>query len=376
MPRDKFTHSDCQKRVCFVCFLKKKTVKNITETTRGLIRKHLFQDKSLKLSEDSFSWLPCVICSTCLTYLHRLDKDPSASFQTVDYSSLTSPQIMRAERVTRTEGLETELSCSCSVCHVGHMDNSGKLYVKYKDKMTLGQEEGDRMVEENVTVVSRCEFCFCPVGKGKPHPCSSSSRRESLDELVKNSSDRTRGRVLSSQLKKLTDERNVPRGQETLLPTGGKPLPVTVGNPEHSQKPAPFFSSEKLLRLQTKLSCSDSKIKEIAKFARIECGKSTVVSNFGSVLKDRNHLFDEDFLGKRVNMLEYEKVDIEEEKENTKKRKRKIKAKEVMKEKPAVFAKDVEDLTAKIMLLRNMNPADTVIQIGIDDGQGLLKVGN
>jgi hypothetical protein len=158
MPRDKFTHSDCQKRVCFVCFLKKKTVKNITEITRGLIRKHLFQDKSLKLSENSFLWLPCVICSTCLTYLHRLDKDPSASFQTVDYSSLTSPQIMRAESVTRAEGLETELSCSCSVCHVGHMDNSGKLYVKYKDKMTLGQEEGDRMVEENVTVVSRCEF--------------------------------------------------------------------------------------------------------------------------------------------------------------------------------------------------------------------------
>ena len=136
-----------------------------------------------------------------LQYLHRLEKDPSVSFQTVDYSSLTSPQIMRAERVTRTEGLETELSCSCSVCHVGHMDNSGKLYVKYKDKMTLGQEEGDRMVEVNVTVVSRCEYCFCPVGKGKPHPCSSSSRRESLDELVKNSSDRTRGRVLSSQLK-------------------------------------------------------------------------------------------------------------------------------------------------------------------------------
>ena len=46
-------------------------------------------------------------------------------------------------------------------------------------------------------------------------------------------------------------------------------------------------------------------------------------------------------------MLEYEKVDIEEEKENTKKRKRKVKAKEVMKEKPAVFAKDVEDLTEK-----------------------------
>ena len=376
MPRDKFTHSDCQRRVCFVCFLKKKTIKNITDTTRELIRKHLFPDKSLQINEDSFAWLPCVICSTCLTYLHRLDKDPSASFQTVDYSSLTSPQIMRVERVTRSEGLETELSCSCSVCLVGHMDNSGKIYVKFKDIMTLEKDGGDdRVVEENAVAVTRCEYCFCPVGKGKPHPCSSRSRRESLDELVRNSSDRTRGRVLSTQLKSLTDERNVPRGQETFLPTGGKPLPVTVGNPGQSKKPAPFFSAQKLIRLQTKLSCSDSKIKEIAKFARIECGKSAVESNFGTFLQDRNHLFDDDFIGKKISMLEHEKVDTDEEKENSKKRKRKVKAQEVMKEKPAVFAKDVEDLTAKIMMFRNLNPVDTVVQIGIDDCQGLLKVG-
>ena len=46
-----------------------------------------------------------------------------------------------------------------------------------------------------------------------------------------------------------------------------------------------------------------------------------------------------------------------------------------MRDRPAVFAKDVEDLVAKIVLLRNLNPDDTEIQIGIDDGQGQLKVG-
>ena len=45
-----------------------------------------------------------------------------------------------------------------------------------------------------------------------------------------------------------------------------------------------------------------------------------------------------------------------------------------MKERPKVFAKNVEDLVAKIIVLRNLNPSETEVQIGIDDGQGQLKV--
>ena len=130
MPRDKFCHSDCQKKVCFICFLKKKTMKNISEATYGMIRRLIVPEISLGLKVEHFSWLPSVICSNCLTSIFRLNKDQSISFTSVDYSEITSPQEMRINRVTRAEGLETEENCSCSVCQVGHMSNIGHKYVK------------------------------------------------------------------------------------------------------------------------------------------------------------------------------------------------------------------------------------------------------
>ena len=67
-------------------------------------------------------------------------------------------------------------------------------------------------------------------------------------------------------------------------------------------------------------------------------------------------------------------VMMKENEKKGQKRKKKCEKKEVMKERPAVFAKDVEDLIAKIMMFRNLNPLETEVQIGIDDGQGQLKV--
>ena len=43
-------------------------------------------------------------------------------------------------------------------------------------------------------------------------------------------------------------------------------------------------------------------------------------------------------------------------------------------EKSVVYAKDVEDLACFIMEARNLTPSSSMIQIGIDDGQGLLKI--
>ena len=75
-------------------------------------------------------------------------------------------------------------------------------------------------------------------------------------------------------------------------------------------------------------------------------------------------------------MLETEKLMIgrSDNKKNERDTKKKVQLIEVQKEKPAVFAKDVEDLTAKIMLYRHLNTKETEVQACIDVGQGLLKV--
>ena len=75
-------------------------------------------------------------------------------------------------------------------------------------------------------------------------------------------------------------------------------------------------------------------------------------------------------------MLETEKLMIgrSDNKKNERDTKKKVQLIEVQKEKPAVFAKDVEDLTAKIMLYRHLNTKETEVQACIDVWQGLLKV--
>ena len=45
---------------------------------------------------------------------------------------------------------------------------------------------------------------------------------------------------------------------------------------------------------------------------------------------------------------------------------------EVMK--PAVYAEDAQDLACKVMMERGLNPDDCVIQVGLDDGQNMVKV--
>ena len=42
--------------------------------------------------------------------------------------------------------------------------------------------------------------------------------------------------------------------------------------------------------------------------------------------------------------------------------------------KPAVYAEDAQDLACKVMMERGLNPDDCVIQVGLDDGQNMVKV--
>ena len=67
-------------------------------------------------------------------------------------------------------------------------------------------------------------------------------------------------------------------------------------------------------------------------------------------------------------------VESGENKKDNKEIKKKTKLKEVQRLRPVIFAKDVEDLTAKIMLCRHISPTESVIQTCIDVGQDLLKV--
>ena len=148
--------------------------------------------------------------------------------------------------------------------------------------------------------------------------------------------------------------------------TGGRPLPVTVGRKKR-EKPSPFFTNEKLLKLQAKLEISDRKTKLAANFLRVELGKKAVEQELRAALVESNHKLDNLVTIKKLKLEESVK---EKEDENSKKKKTVY----VEKEQEVIICTDAELLVAKVMEERNLDPDDTLIQIGLDDGQSQLKV--
>ena len=186
-----------------------------------------------------------------------------------------------------------------------------------------------------------------------------------VEQLAKNTSKRSRERVISSQLKQVFQEDGIStRGGTTKLRTGGKPITATLGKPK--VKPAPKFTNEVLTKLQMKMNTSDRKMNTLANFLRIHCGRDSV-NKLEDHMTHRNQKLMEHFDATKVLQTKYV---TETDDNGKKKRKRSTKEEEV----PVVFANDVEDLVGLIMEERKLDANHTVGQVGIDDGQGLLKI--
>ena len=188
-----------------------------------------------------------------------------------------------------------------------------------------------------------------------------------MEQMVKKSSQKTKERVISSQLKEVFEEKGVStQGGTTKLSTGGTPIFATLGKPK--SKPDPKFTNESLTRLQLKMNASDRKMNILGNFLRINCGRASVIK-LEENMTMRNQMLEEYF--DVANVVQTKYVKDPSEQEDDKKKKKKI-TKEV--EVPVVFANDVEDLAGLIMHECNLEPGTTVGQIGIDDGQGLVKI--
>ena len=76
------------------------------------------------------------------------------------------------------------------------------------------------------------------------------------------------------------------------LPTGGKPLTVTIGGRVEAKKRK--YTAENLLKLQASCNFSD-KDKAIAGATLVVFGRDSVIKNLPEEMKTRNHFFDGHF---------------------------------------------------------------------------------
>ena len=188
---------------------------------------------------------------------------------------------------------------------------------------------------------------------------------------MRSSSDKTKEKVLASQLKEVFDAKGVStRGGTAKLITGGpNPLSATLGQ-HPDMKPKPKFFNESLTRLQLKTGASDNKMKVLSNYLRINFGRDSV-EKLQQHMIERNKRLEYFFDVKNLKPTQYITTEGEELNNNATKKKKK-EASELLV--PVVYSNNVEGLASLLMAERGLSPENSLIQIGIDDGQHLLKV--
>lgn len=362
MPTSAKSHNEMQKSVCFVCFLKPKTLRNITPRLESMLN----NATSISYSSEEWSWLPTVICGGCCLALDKVSKNPKHTFKMIDYFSLIPPKPKHSME-TRSSENETSVQCGCSVCSVGRFQ--GGQYNHHR--VNVSEPPGrPRLTGESVSApVQVCSLCHGQFGRGIKHQCGRASKRDNLEDLLRNTSEKSKERVISSQLKEVFVAKGATtKGGTVTLATGGTPVQATLG--KLHQKPDIKFSQEALNKLQSSIGASDRKMNIVANFLRGECGRASVVK-IQEEMMERNKKLSRHFESKILKQKKYVTEDGDNENADSKKKKKKV-AVEV--EKPVVVVKSVEDFATHVMLERNLSPENCEIQIGIDDGQQLLKI--
>ena len=158
----------------------------------------------------------------------------------LNYEHLAPPPVKT--RTTSTEG------CKCPISLIAKQNLN---YSAYADL------QSNKVGAPQAKTLPVCSKCWGEIGKGIPHNCQKSTKRDNLSNIVRNTSGKSKSKVASSTLKSLAEEQGVSsRGGVIQLETGSKPIPVQVGTPKVKPKD-PKFSHENLKRLQTANNLSD-----------------------------------------------------------------------------------------------------------------------
>ena len=283
----------------------------------------------------------------------------------VEFSSLLPP--VHPPPFTRHQLSMGLQQCNCSVCSIGRLN--GHSYKNHVLSITepVGRPRlYDAPPEPEPIVV--CSVCLSTYGKGLNHNCTKESKRSNVVDIIRNSSGRSKEKIVSSQLKEVFDEKGVStRGGTSTLGSGGTAITATVGKPKHKKKPPPKFTNESLNRLQLKIGASSNNMTVVGNYLRVHCGRPSV-HKLEDHMTERNQKLLDKFDTTKIVQKEYVTKSVEDEA----KQKRKKETRDV--EKTVVYAKDVEELAGFVMKERNLAPENSVVQIGLDDGQGLFKV--
>ena len=140
-------------------------------------------------------------------------------------------------------------------------------------------------------------------------------------------------------------------GSMQLATRGPHPKTITFGKP----RPRKTFSHDDLIKLKMSMNLSGKSTKLLAAGLRVVLGREAIEPILMDYIKEVNH--------KLAGFFKLEDLCIT----------RKINKVDTVVHRPGVFCKDVEGLIKLLIEVRDIDPENEDIQIGFDDGGGMLK---
>ena len=304
-------------------------------------------------SDYNFDQMPSTICMGCDRILRFIDKadqetrkeDAKRKLVPINYEDKKSPP----PSVTTRAAASVKCDCFCFWCRVARL--SGPEYLIHANSVRQPPKKSSPPKPRHVT---RCERCHAVIGKGKRHQCTKTTRNKNQKAMVKACSTEGQKRHTSSLLNSFCEEEGIDRQSGTLLlNSGSKFKTINMGK----KKPEAQMKVADLIKFGNENSKSDRDILKTATFVRRVFGKNSVEKDLEKTLPEaKKDLVD------YVKLFEVQTV-----------RKRKGKP-TIVATVPLVSIDDFKGFCLKAMEERGLNPQETDIQIGCDDGGGEIKV--
>ena len=323
-------------RVCGVCTRKAANLRPISDTVLLFIKDYHYGG----YNRDEF---PSVICGSCDYILRCIDKLEDGEIPTRRLPNITDYESKRAPRVTRSSASG---ECECFWCTIDRMN--GLQYKRHRESVRpVAKAQPKKRVV-------RCGECHSIIGRGLAHKCTKTARNENAKEMVREFSGEGQRRVTSKLLNDFCEEEGVDKRHGTLtLNSGNKEKKVTMG----PQKPQPQIAVKDFIDFGNARNFSDEALMDTATFVRRALGKNYVEPNLEKTLPTTKLELKDFFVLKMVDTL----------------KKKKGKEDSILTH-PLVLVEDVEAFARKIMADRGLDPEETDVIMGIDDGGQMLKV--
>lgn len=337
MPDVKRSHDENRHKVCVNCLGKATKIScRITPKLKPLIVKHVFD--GYRQNEDR---LPCAICDTCRLAL--------MSLQNPDSKRTLPRKIDHAQLVDNLVTVDvSSTNCTCEICQSATLKGN-KASTKSSTKVSRGRPTSN--TKKKPVTLTLCSLCKGCRHRGKFHKCDETEKFKNVQKIM---SPNTQELVASKVIKEKSTSEH-PESGKISLKTRGRPMNVTVPGIRKLDKPK--ISRQTLLDIQVQNNMSDNAMLKVSRGLRQ--GGGDVEPNFRPEMINRGNLLSDFFESKVIRWYVKEKDEDGADITLTVTRQ-------------SVMCKDVKGFVDYICRKREI--ADALYRVGIDGGQGFLKV--